>query len=187
MHLLLLMLIDWDKWRPEEIFGRQILERTPAGLTVLYIVGVGILVTFLLVSFIDNFRRPAFVFERELPAKVRKRMTQTIANRSLRVWHVLFVMLSFAVFGFQVYWTYFADDSNEQFQALNYKSYRRNCRASAASLRGWTLTVPANSPRRSPTTNLIRMATSAGHSHSKRDGPSARHRARNAGPRTNAL
>lgn len=138
MNNLLLLLIDWDKWRPEELFGRQILERTPAGLTIVYIVGIGILVVFLLVSFIDNFRRSQFVFERELPAPVRKKMTQTVTNRSLRVWHVLFILLSFSVFGFQVYWTYFADDSNEQFQALNYKDLR-NRRATAATLRGWML------------------------------------------------
>ncbi|HMJ08502.1 MAG TPA: penicillin-binding transpeptidase domain-containing protein, partial [Pyrinomonadaceae bacterium] len=44
----------------------------------------------------------------------------------------------FTVYGFQVYWTYFADDSNEQFQALSYKDLRIR-RASAANLRGWML------------------------------------------------
>ncbi len=47
-------------------------------------------------------------------------------------------MLAFSVFGFQVYWIYFADDSNEQFQALAYKDLRTR-RTSAASLRGWML------------------------------------------------
>src|SRR6186997_1317147 len=133
MNILAAILIDWDKWRPENLFGSQVLERTPAGLTVFYIIGVGILLGFLVMSFIDNFRRPRFVFERALPPEVTRKMTQAVANRSLRVWHVMFVILAFAVFGFQVYWTYYADDSNEQFQALNYKDLR-NRRANAASL-----------------------------------------------------
>jgi len=132
------LLIDWEQWRPENLFGGQVLERTPAGLTIVYIVGIGILLGFLVVTFLDNFRRPAFVFEQKLTKQVKRKLTQTLANRSLRIWHVFFVVVSFAVFGFQVYWTYFADDSNKQFQALNYKDLR-NRRASDASLRGWML------------------------------------------------
>ncbi len=143
MIRLLSLLIEWPKWRPEDIFGSQILERTPAGLSIVYIIGVGVLIGFLIVSLVDNFRRPKFTFERELPKAVLKRMSQAIANRSLRVWHVLFVVLALSVFGFQVYWTYFADDSNEQFQALSYKDLR-NRRANAASLRGWMLDRTGN-------------------------------------------
>lgn len=143
MIRLLSLLIEWPKWRPEDLFGSQILERTPAGLSIAYIIGVGVLIGFLIVSLIDNFRRPKFTFERELPKAVLKRMSQAVANRSLRVWHVLFVVLAVSVFGFQVYWTYFADDSNEQFQALSYKDLR-NRRANAASLRGWMLDRTGN-------------------------------------------
>ncbi len=138
MTRLLLFLIDLNEWRPENLFGGQVLERTPAALTILYIVGVGILVGFLVLTFIDNFRRHRQVFELELPPPVRKRLTQTLANRSLRIWQIFFVLIAFVVFGFQVYWTYFADESNEQFQALAYKDLR-NRRATAASLRGWML------------------------------------------------
>ena len=44
---LFLTLIDWSKLRPEAIFGGQVLERTPAGLTIVYIIGVGVLIGFL--------------------------------------------------------------------------------------------------------------------------------------------
>ena len=139
MNLLLyLTQIDWEKFKPENIFGGQVLERTPAGLSILYIIGVGIVLGFLVLTFIDNFRRPDFIFESNLPRGVTKRLTRTIANRSIRVWQFVFIILALSVFGFQVYWTYFAEDSNEEFQALAYKDLRTR-RTSAASLRGWML------------------------------------------------
>jgi penicillin-binding protein A len=134
----LLLQFDWDKLRPEALFGGQILERTPAGLSIIYIVGIGVLIGFLVISFFDNFSRPKFLFEFDLPKEVKRKLTQTIANRSIRVWQFVFVLLAFTVFGFQVYWTYFADESNEQFQALAYKDLRGR-RTSAANLRGWML------------------------------------------------
>ena len=136
--LLFLLQIDWQKWRPESLFGSQVLERTPAGLSILYIIGIGVLLGLLVLTFFDNFRRPKFSFEQGLPKEVSRRLTQTLTNRSLRVWQVVFVSLALTVFGFQVYWTYYADETNEQFQALNYKDLR-NRRANAASLRGWML------------------------------------------------
>ena len=143
MRFFLLFLIDWASWKPENLFGGQVLERTPAGLTIFYIIGVGILIGFLIVTFFDNFRRPRFVFEQKLPKEVSRKLTQTVANRSLRIWLVFFVIVAFSIFGFQVYWTYFADEANEQFQALNYKDLR-NRRAAAASLRGWMLDRSGN-------------------------------------------
>ena len=134
----LFLQIDWNKLRPESIFGGQVLERTPAGLSILYIVGVGVLIGFLVVTFFDNFRRPKFLFELNLPREVKRKLTQTITNRSIRAWQTVFCALAFTVFGFQVYWIYFADDTNEEFQALAYKDLR-NRRVSAASLRGWML------------------------------------------------
>lgn len=134
----LLLYIDWAKLKPENLFGGQVLERVPAALTIIYIVGVGILIGFLVLTFFDNFRRTKFKFERSLPLEVSRRLTNTTTNRSMKIWHVFFVGIAMSVFGFQVYWTYFADASNEQFQALNYKDLR-NRRANAASLRGWML------------------------------------------------
>ena len=63
MNLLFLTQIDWQKYKPENLFGGQVLERTPAGLTIVYIIGVGILVGFLILTFLDNFSRPRFIFE----------------------------------------------------------------------------------------------------------------------------
>ncbi len=130
--------IDWNKFRPENLLGGQVLERTPAGLSILYIIGLGILIGFLILTFFDNFNRPKFLFEFDLPREVKKKLTQTIANRSIRVWQFVFILLAFSVFGFQVYWTYFADESNEQFQALAYKDLRTR-RTTSANLRGWML------------------------------------------------
>ena len=133
-----LLQIDWSKWSPEAIFGGQVLERTPAGLTIVYIIGVGVLLGFLVLTFFDNFNRPKFLFEFDLPKEVKKKLTQTVANRSIRVWQFVFIFLALGVFGFQVYWTYFADDSNEKFQELAYKDLRSR-RTTAANLRGWML------------------------------------------------
>ena len=138
MTSLLLLFIDWAQFKPERIFGGQILERTPAGLSIVYIIGLGILIGFLVVSFVDNFGRPSFIYERELPKEVKRRLAKTVSNRALYIWQVSFVVLAACVFGFQVYWIYFADDSNEQFQALSYKDLRTR-RTSAANLRGWML------------------------------------------------
>jgi len=138
MIFFFLNLIDWHKLRPEYIFGGQVLERTPAGLTIVYSIGVGVLLVFLVLSFLENFSRRKFVFERDLPKAVTKKLTQTAANRSLRVWLTVFIILTFFVFGFQVYWTRYADETNEQFQALSYKDLRYR-RTNAASLRGWML------------------------------------------------
>lgn len=138
MKNLLLFFIEWQSLRPENLFGGQVLERTPAGLTIFYSIGVGVLLVLLLLGFLENFRRPKFVFERDLPVEVNKRLAQTRANKSLRLWLVVFIFLTFFVLGFQVYWTKFAADSNEQFQALSYKDLRVR-RTTSAALRGWML------------------------------------------------
>ncbi|MCY7348281.1 MAG: hypothetical protein LH614_18970 [Pyrinomonadaceae bacterium] len=139
MHNLLFFLqFDWNQLRPENLFGGQILERTPAGLSIVYVIGIAVLIIFLLLTFLSNFRRPKFTFEENLPREVSRKLTTTLANRSLRIWQFIFIFLAFFVYGFHVYWTYFADDNNEQFQALSYKDLR-NRRTNAARLRGWML------------------------------------------------
>ncbi len=135
--------INWDKLRPENLFGVQILERIPAGLTIVYLIGFAVLIAFLILSFFSNFRRPKFAFELELPKEVKRKLTTTVTNRSLRVWQFVFILLAFTVYGFHVYWTYYADEANEQFQALSYKDLR-NRRTTAASLRGWMLDRSGN-------------------------------------------
>lgn len=138
MKLLMFFLqFDWQKLRPENLFGGQILERTPAGLSIVYLIGIGVLIIFLAVSSLRNIR-PKFIFERDLPDEVKRRLTTTVTNRSLKIWQFVFIFLAFFVFGFHVYWTYYADEYNEQFQALSYKDLR-NRRTTAARLRGWML------------------------------------------------
>lgn len=133
-----MFLLQLEKLRPENIFGGQVLERTPAGLTIVYLIGMLVLIWFLVVSFWGNFRRPKFNFEQNLPREVVKKLTSTLTNRSLRIWQIVFVLLAFSVYGFHVYWTYYAGDANEQFQALSYKDLR-NRRTTASTLRGWML------------------------------------------------
>ena len=135
--LLYFLQFDWDKLRPEKLFGGQVLERTPAGLSIVYVIGIGVLVFFLLLSLLRN-ARPRFAFEENLPKEVKRKLTTTITNRSLRVWQFVFVLLAFSVYGLHVYWTYYADDYNDQFQKLSYKDLR-NRRTNASTLRGWML------------------------------------------------
>ena len=136
--MILMFLLQLDKLRPEKIFGGQVLERTPAGLSIVYLIGLAVLIWFLIMSFYGNFRRPKFTFEEDLPKEVTKKLSSTLTNRSLRIWQVVFILLAFTVYGFHVYWTYYADAYNEQFQALSYKDLR-NRRTTASSLRGWML------------------------------------------------
>ncbi len=134
--LLFLLQIDWDQYRPEKFLGGQVLERTPAGLTLIYLIGLAILVFFLCTSFIGNFNRPKYNFELDLPKEVRKKLSSTATNRSLRLWQVVFFLLAFSVYGFHIYWTYYAEEYNEAYQAVVGRD-KRNRRTSAANLRGW--------------------------------------------------
>ncbi|MEJ7624953.1 MAG: penicillin-binding transpeptidase domain-containing protein [Pyrinomonadaceae bacterium] len=143
MNGLLLLLIDWNSWNPENLFGSQVLERTPAGLTIVYIIGLGILVGFLFLTFSDHIHRPKFIFEQSLPTAAARKLTVALANRSLLIWQGFFIVLAFTVFGFQVYWTYYADESNDEYHALAYKDLRGR-RTSAANLRGWMLDRTGN-------------------------------------------
>ena len=63
----LLLLFQLEHWRPEKLFGGQVLERTPAGLSLVYLIGVAVLLVFLFLSFWGNFRLPKFAFEENLP------------------------------------------------------------------------------------------------------------------------
>ncbi|MER3430774.1 MAG: hypothetical protein C4324_06965 [Blastocatellia bacterium] len=137
-YSILLAAIDWSWLRPENIFGAQVLERTPAALSLTFIVGFGIVLGLLALTFIDSSDGPTFSFEIGLPREVVRRLAATIANRSIRSWQIVFFLLAFTVLGFQVYWIYFAGDYNEQFQAVSYKDLRMR-RTSGATLRGWLL------------------------------------------------
>ncbi|MFV0388323.1 MAG: penicillin-binding transpeptidase domain-containing protein [Pyrinomonadaceae bacterium] len=136
--MLFLLQFNWENLRPEKLFGVQVLERTPAGLSIAYLIGILLVIFFLIVGFLANFSRPRFNFELELSKKVKRKLSSTATNRSLRLWQVVFFALAIAVFGYHCYWTYWADEYNEQFQALSYKDLRYR-RTTAANLRGWML------------------------------------------------
>lgn len=135
---IILFILQLDKLRPENIFGGQVLERTPAGLSIVYLIGIAVLIIFLLMSFWGNFRLPKFPFELDLEKSVKRRLSSTLTNRSIRIWQIVFFMLTATVYGFHLYWTYYADSYNEQYQSLSYKDLR-NRRTNAATLRGWML------------------------------------------------
>lgn len=136
--LLFLLQFDLAKFT-ENIFGGQVLERTPAGLSIVYLIGLGVLMLFLMLSFFRS-ARPKFAFEENLPKEVSRRLSLTVTNRSLKTWLFVFVCLTLTVYSFHVYWTYFADTNNEQFQKLSASSKDlRNRRTSALTLRGWML------------------------------------------------
>ncbi|HEV2884190.1 MAG TPA: penicillin-binding transpeptidase domain-containing protein [Pyrinomonadaceae bacterium] len=116
-------------------------ERMPALLTLIYLGGLALIVLLLLVSLLRNRRRGktvAAAAAEDLPSEVRKRLGSTSTNRGLRGLRWIFVLLSLAIFGFHVYWTHYAQDSNEKFQELSYKDLR-NRRLSESTLRGWVL------------------------------------------------
>src|SRR5215203_5021514 len=98
--MILLFLLQLDKLRPEKLFGGQVLERTPAGLSIVYLIGMLVLLWFLVMSFYGNFRRPKFSFEENLPKEVIKKLSSTLTNRSLRIWQIVFILLAFSVYGF---------------------------------------------------------------------------------------
>ncbi len=137
MFLLFLLQFDWSKLRPENLFGQQILERTPAGLSLIYMGGIALLLLLLLLSFIRNLR-PKFAFEEGLPKEVRRKLSLTQTNRSLRVWQFIFITLALTVFGFHFYWTVLAEKDNERFQVLSNRDLRVR-RTASTSLRGWML------------------------------------------------
>ncbi len=135
MGALALFFIDWQKYRPENWFGGQILERTPAGLSLVYLIGIGFLVVILLLSFLRN-RRIRFAYEQSLPKEVRRKLSSTATNRSLRIWQVVFVLLTIFVYGFHFYWAVLAERDNQRFQELSSRDLRYR-RSTSSQLRGW--------------------------------------------------
>lgn len=122
----------------EEIFGKQVLERTPAGLSLVFLAALAILAITLSFTLLENLSRRRLTAESRLEDDVRKRLSRSLANRSMAVLLAVFVILSVSMFASQFYWVYFADSYNERFQALSYKDLR-NRRSIASSPRGWTL------------------------------------------------
>ncbi len=116
-------------------------ERIPALLTMIYVGGFLFILLLLLISLFRNRRRggaKATAVPADLPKEVKKRLGSTSTNRGLRALRWLFVLLSFALFGFHIYWAQYAAERNERFQELAYKDLR-NRRLSESTLRGWIL------------------------------------------------
>ncbi|MGH9875671.1 MAG: penicillin-binding transpeptidase domain-containing protein, partial [Pyrinomonadaceae bacterium] len=74
----------------------------------------------------------------DLPSEVRRRLGSTSTNRGLRGLRWIFILLSLSIFGFHIYWTHYAPESNQKFQELGYKDLR-NRRLSESTLKGWFL------------------------------------------------
>lgn len=112
----------------------------PALLTVIYLGGLLLLALLLIIGLIRSRRRGivTVAVPDDLPKEVRKRLGSTSTNRGLRALRWLFILLSLTVFGFHVYWSLYAKESNEKFQQLSYKDLR-NRRLSESTLRGWIL------------------------------------------------
>ncbi len=116
-------------------------ERLPAILTLIYVGGFLFLLLLLLISLFRNRRRgvtTAVAVSEDAPKEVRKRLGSTSTNRGLRALRWLFVLFSFSLFGFHIYWAHYAAERNEKFQELSYKDLR-NRRLSESTLRGWIL------------------------------------------------
>ena len=117
-----------------------VLERMPALYTLIYLVGFALVILLLLLGLIRNRRQPisTAAIPADLPKAVRKRLGSTSTNRGLRALRWLFILLSFGLFAFHVYWAQYAAERNEKFQQLSYKDLRTR-RLSESTLRGWIL------------------------------------------------
>src|SRR5258708_4526042 len=114
-------------------------EKLPAWLTLIYVSGLAVVGLLLLASLIRTWLRQspgAPTALANLPKDIRRRLGATTANRGLRAWRWLFAALAISVFGFHVYWTRYAPQTNDKFQELSYKDLR-NRRLSESTLRGW--------------------------------------------------
>lgn len=118
------------------VAGVAALEQTPAWLTLIYLVGLSLVVLLLVLSLFRNWLKHSFGSAAQLPSEVRKRLGATTTNRGLKVWRWLFAVIALSVFGFHVYWARYAADNNQTFQDLSYKDLR-NRRLSESTLRGW--------------------------------------------------
>src|ERR1700752_886016 len=114
-------------------------EKLPAWLTLVYLIGIGVVGLLLLLSIMRAwFGRgpPAPTAPSSLPKDIQKRLGATTTNRGLRVWRWLFALAAIFVFSFHVYWARYAAVRNQKFQELSYKDLR-NRRLTESTLRGW--------------------------------------------------
>lgn len=119
------------------VANSPVLEKRPAVLSVIYLLGLSIIALFLLLSIFFG-RKSSTVTTKDLPDDIKRRLTSTSTNKGLKFLGFFYVFLALFVFSFHVYWAKFAEESNPKFQQLNYKDLR-NRRLTEANLRGWIL------------------------------------------------
>src|SRR2546421_7503376 len=114
-------------------------EKFPAWLTLIFLIGVSLIVLLLLLSVVRSWLTRsggAANILANLPGEIRKRLGSHATNRGLRIWRWLFVLVVVAVFGFHIYWARYAAEQNPKFKEVSYKDLR-NRRLSESTLRGW--------------------------------------------------
>ena len=139
MNLVTILLFLFQTPSPSPVPTPHVPEKMPALFTLIYLGGFALVILLLLLSLIRNRRQTApasSAISDDLPKEVRKRLGSTSTNRGLRALRWLFVLLSFGMFGFHIYWAHYAQERNEKFQQLSYKDLRGR-RLSESSLRGW--------------------------------------------------
>ena len=136
MNVRILLLLLFQTPSPSPLATPHVPERTPALFTLIYVGGFALILLLLLLGLIRSRRQVVAAIPEELPKEVRKRLGSTSTNRGLRALRWLFVLLSFALFSFHIYWAQYAAEQNQKFQELSYKDLRGR-RLSESTLRGW--------------------------------------------------
>lgn len=136
MNVVTILLLLFQTPSPSPLPTPQVLERTPALFTLIYVGGFGLIILLLLLGLVRNRRQAVAAIPADLSKEVRKRLGSTSTNRGLRALRWLFFLLSIGLFGFHIYWAKYAAERNEKFQELGYKDLRVR-RLSESTLRGW--------------------------------------------------
>ena len=138
MNLVTILLFLFQSPSSSPLPTPHVPERTPALITLIYVVGFGFVILLLLLGLVRSRRQtaPTSALPEDLPKEVRKRLGSTSTNRGLRALRWLFLLLSIGLFSFHVYWANYAAEKNEKFQQLSYKDLRVR-RLSESTLRGW--------------------------------------------------
>ena len=102
MILLLFAQIDWQKFKPENIFGGRSWSGLPLACRsfTLYRNRDRFRLS-VLITFIDNFRRPNFIFESNLPREVSKKLT--LYHRQSQYPRLAGGICSVGIFGFRIF------------------------------------------------------------------------------------
>src|ERR1051325_3581248 len=131
-----LLLLLFQTPSPSLLPTPHVPERTPALFTLIYVGGFALVLLLLLLGLIRNRRHAVSPIPEDLPKEARKRLGSTSTNRGLPALRWLFLLLSFGLFSFHIYWAHYAAEENEKFQDLSYKDLRVR-RLSSSTLRGW--------------------------------------------------